>query len=297
MSSGGSPAVDGALLVSQLRSLRIARHERQEDVAKALEWSLSKLIRVEAGRVRISKSDLEALLRHYEVQDEDLISRLITLARNARATAWWDKYKIPDKVYSAYVGYEASARSIRMSQGLLIPGLLQTEAYARCVTAVYATPEEVEDIVSLRLARQQAVFERGAEQYHILDEAVIRRPVGGARIMTEQLRHLLKVSRRPEVSICVIPFGAGPHFGLRGPFTLLGFDVELDDVLYLESARRGDLMFSTPGSTLISEATSGEAVARMDEIAIYQDGFESLMTIALSPDESASFIELVLQEF
>jgi hypothetical protein len=284
--------VYSALLTKELKRLRNTHDEQQKLVAEALDWSVSKIIRIENGSVGVSKTDLEALLRHYEVTDQDHIQRLITWAREARIPGWWDKYQISDKAFETYTGFEAGATSIRMAQGLLVPGLLQTEAYARLITSTYSPPEKMESVVLLRLERQKEVFAKEPEQYHIIDEAVLQRRVGNA--MPEQLRHLVHLAQQPKVTIRVIPFTAGPHFGLRGPFVLLGFDVPLDDVLYLESARRGDLLVSE------QDAVSGQGGATVDdaadEIASYEDGFESLTKLALEPSDSLELIERIAEK-
>lgn len=290
MSSGNGPTVDGALLTKALRERRYARGEKQEAVAKALEWSRSKFIRIESGAVPISRGDLELLLRHYEVKDDALVQRLIALARGARAAAWWDKHEIGDKAFRAYIGFEAGASSIRMAQGLLVPGILQTESYARIVTGAYVPADEVQPVVELRLERQENVFDRAPKQRHVLDESVIRRKAGDA--MPGQLRHLRELADRDEIDIRVIPYDAGPHFGMRGPFALLGFDVDLDDVLFLESARRGDLLVpSFDIASTVSGSSTAEASAMVDEIGEYQEGFEALFALALEPRESMKLIE------
>jgi transcriptional regulator with XRE-family HTH domain len=294
----GSPVVDSALLTKDLRARRAARGEKQEDVARALDWSKSKFMRVEQGTVSISRADLELLLRHYGVTDDKMYSELNDLARGARdrEAAWWSKkHSVSDKAFEAYLGYEAAATSIRMSQGLLVPGILQTPEYAETVTATYLPEEKVEGAVKLRLDRKERILKRGPQQIHVLDEAVIRRGVRGA--MVKQLHHLIELSHRPEIEILVIPFSAGPHFGLRGPFVLLGFDVDLDTVLYLESARRGDLMIAGPdiGETISGSPGSGGS-PRPDEIGEYEDGFESLVKLALSGEESRKLIEQAAQD-
>jgi transcriptional regulator with XRE-family HTH domain len=284
--------VYGALLTKALKTLRQASNQQQKTVAEALDWSVSKIIRIENGSVRITKTYLEALLRYYSVSDEKQIDELIAYAREARISGWWDKYKIPDKAFELYTGYESGATSIRMSQGLLVPGLLQTEDYARLVTNTYTTPDRVDSIVLLRLERQKEVFARRPDQYHILDEAVLRRRVGD--VMPGQLQHLINVAQQPKMTIRVIPFNAGPHFGLRGPFVLLGFDVPLDDVLYLESARRGDLMVSE-GDT-VSGHGSPTVDDAAEEIARYEDGFDILSKIALEPADSLELIDRIANE-
>jgi transcriptional regulator with XRE-family HTH domain len=290
--SNAGRVVYSALLTKELKRLRNAHNMQQKSVAEALDWSVSKVIRIENGSVGISKTDLQALLRHYHVSDDREIDKLVTWARDARIPGWWDKYQISDKAFESYTGFEAGASSIRMSQGLLIPGLLQTESYARLITGTYVGPEKIDSVVLLRLERQKEVFSRAPEQQHILDEAVLRRHVGKA--MPEQLRHLIELANRPEVTIRVIPFGAGPHFGLRGPFVLLGFDLPLDDVLYLESARRGDLRVSEVDS--ISGHGSPSVDDAAEEIAIYEDGFDSLLRLALNPNDSLALIDRVANE-
>jgi transcriptional regulator with XRE-family HTH domain len=290
LSSGShGPVVDGALLTKFLRSRRSSRGEKQEAVANALEWSLSKFTRIESGAVKVSKTDLEAILRHYDVDDKEIVTDLIDLARGARAPAWWDKYSIPDKAFYAYVGFEAGASAIRMSQGLLVPGLLQTEDYARLVTTTYVAPENVQKVVELRLERQETVQERRPNQIYILDEAAIRRKIGN--VMPKQLEHLIKMSERSEIDIRIIPFAVGPHFGMRGPFALLEFDVDLDDVLFLESARRGDLLIPPPDAGKpVGGGVSSEAVALAEAISDYQEGFDALLKLAASPDESRTLL-------
>jgi transcriptional regulator with XRE-family HTH domain len=284
------PAVQRALLISELKRLRSVSGETQEQVAKAREWSVSKFTRIENGTAPVSKSDLEGLLRHYGVTDQDQINELTTLARQAREKAWWYDYDFgDDKAFESYVGYEAGASSIRMSQALVVPGLIQTPEYTRQTMQAWGIPPgNIARGVELRAERQQRVAARGPEQCYILDEGVIRRPVGN--VMPEQLRHLVRIAQKPTVTIRVIPFNRGPHFGLRGPFVLLGFDVPLDDVLYLESARRGDLLIAET-----KEQVSGPGVPTVenaaDEVARYEDGFADLLRLALEPKDSLEFME------
>jgi Domain of unknown function (DUF5753) len=190
------------------------------------------------------------------------------------------------------VGCESGAASIRMAQALLIPGILQTESYARLVTGTYAPREEVDSVVQLRLERQKEVFTRAPDQYHLLDEAVLRRRVGD--VMPGQLQHLAELARKPEIAIRVVPFGAGPHFGMRGPFVLLGFDIPLGNVLFLESARRNDLLISE--EAILSSRGAPSASGAAEEIARCEDGFEALKQIALDETESINLIEQIARE-
>ena len=286
------PVVSRALVANSLKQLRQASGQQQKQVADVLEWSVSKLMRAENGRTRISRTDLEALLRYYGVSDQERAEELITWAREARGAGWWHRFRIRDQAFERYVGYESGCASVRMVQGLLVPGILQTEDYARLITGTYATSEEIDSVILLRLERQELLFARRPHQHHILDEAVLRRRVGNA--MPGQLRHLVELASRPEVTIQVIPFHEGPHFGMRGPFVLLGFDVPLGNMLFLESGRRSHLFVSE------QEVFPGQGVPGIDdaaeEIARHEDGFEALSQLALDQAESVRLIEQIASQ-
>jgi transcriptional regulator with XRE-family HTH domain len=290
-SEGLGPAVQRELLIQELKRLRLGRKETQEQVARARDWSVSKFTRIENGISPISKSDLEGLLRYYGMEDQGHIDELVSWAKGAREPGWWLKfYHGGDRAFEAYLGYEDGASSIRMSHGLAVPGLLQTEAYMRALLATYnLPPEELEEAVKLRLERQRRIAARSPEQCYILDETIIRRPVGD--VMHDQLRHLLRVAEKPSVTIRIIPY-EGMHFGLRGSFVLLGFGGRLDDVLYLEGARRGDLLIGER-EAIGPGAPDPEHLAA--ELARYQDGFDALLKIGRKKDDSLKIIEEALR--
>jgi transcriptional regulator with XRE-family HTH domain len=294
-SEGPGPAVQRERLIQELKRLRMDKGETQEQVAKAREWSVSKFTRIENGNSPISKSDLEGLLRYYGVDKQDRIDELVAWARDARLPEWWTKfYNGEDKAFAAYLGWEDGASSIRMCQGLAIPGLLQTESYMRALMAAYNTdPKDVEQSVALRLERQKRISKRAPSQIYILDETIIRRPIGeeAADVKHDQLEHLRNVAQKPSVTIRIIPYTKGIHFGLKGSFVLLGFGSHLDDVLYLEGARRGDLLIGQR-EAIGPGAPDSEHLA--DELATYQDGFDSLLKIALEPDASLAVISEAL---
>lgn len=237
------------------------------------------------------KADLEALLRHYGV-DESRFAEFNQRAREARTPGWWEDFDFgSDKGFEAYVGYEDGSSSIRMSQPNVIPGLLQTPQYTLQTLEGWGVPADaITRGIKLREERQRRVAQRGPEQIYILDESVIQRPPGSS--MPEQLRHLLRVGEKPSVTIHIIPFSHGMHFGMQGPFVLLGFEGELEDVLYLESARRGDLLIAENRDQL-----GGPNVPKFenptDEVAKYQDGFARLLHVALPPKESLELIEQI----
>ena len=209
---------------------------------------------------------------------------------------WWDKYKIPDKDFMAYVGYEAGASFIRMTDGYLVPGPLQTEEYMRALTRTYKPVGGLEAMIGLRKARQRDLRARRPEQIYVLDEAVLRRRVGDVNTTRAQLQHLVELSARPGVTILAIPFDAGPHYGMKGPFALLSFDpaTGLDDILYLESVRRGDLV-ETEGQNRLGQDDDAEPT-EADDVAEARDGFDNMVKIALDREASRKFIERVARE-
>jgi transcriptional regulator with XRE-family HTH domain len=295
MNAGSSsPAVARALLSSELKKLRAASRETQETVAHACEMSIAKFSRIENVTSPPSKGDLLLLLRHYGVGDQR-IDELTQLARDARSHGWWQQYDFgADRGFEAYVGYEDGADSIRMSQPLVVPGLLQIPDYTRQVMKAWSLSDEaIEHAVVIREERRDRVAARAPEQVYILDEEILRRPVGDA--MADQLRYLLVVAGKPAVTIRVIPLVRGPHFGLRGPFILLSFPGELEDVLYLESAKRGDLFIAED-----REQLGGPNVPKFENpaqvVAEYKDGFNSLIEKSLSPEESLELIERAIAD-
>ncbi len=287
MASDQGPVVQSAVLRSELVRLRKERGLTQEQVAGNLEWSASKLIRVEGGRSSITKVDLDALLGQYGVTSESQRERLSNLNRGARAVGWWNAYRNDASApYLSYVGYEAGAAFIRQFPGTVVPGLLQTPEYARALTVVFVEERsKVDSVVGLRLQRQSELAHRGTSprQYYVLDEAVIRRHIGiqeDRAIMPDQLTHIVNRARDDErITVRVIPFDAGAHAGLSGPFTLLEFDGGLPDLLYLDAGRE------------VIGMISGD-----DRIAEYADTFESLVEAALSAEDSLEFIRSAAAE-
>jgi len=286
MATDQGPVVQSALLRGELIRLRKEKGLTQEQVASDLDWSPSKLIRVEGGRSSITKVDLDALLTKYGITSESHRERLQLLNRGARERAWWLAYR--DQIhaeYLDYVGYEAGASFIRQFQSGAVPGLLQTAAYAEVLTANSIDAVRVAPVVKFRLQRQEELARRSAppREYFVIDEAAIRRHVGISQdpaITPNQLRHVADRAEREELlTVRVIPFKAGAHRGLSGPFTLLEFDGAMPDLLYLDAGRE---------STLITGSDP--------RIAEYADDFEILLENALSADESIELIRQVAEE-
>ncbi len=250
-----------------------------------MDWSLSKVIRIENGSVGISTNDLKTLLRHYKIVDPDRIGEISALARAAREHSWWSMYRdVAPKGLLQLIKCEAAAYITRTFEPLLVPGLLQTEEYARAVIVQFeerSPAAHVDSLVELRMRRQE-LLDRADPLllFFILDEAVVRRLVGGKTVMHRQIRTLFEIASMPNVTIEVVPFSVGAHPGLKGPFVALEFpDAADDDVLYLESAR-GDL---------ISRDVPEEVLA-------YREAFEQLRRISLGPTDSLTYLSEMADE-
>ena len=251
-----------------------------------MDWSLSKLIRIENGSVGISTNDLKVLLGHYGIVDDHRIGELIALARAAKERSWWSVYsEVATQKLLQFVEYEAAAMITRSFQPLLIPGLLQTEEYAREVIGNLGgqVPMERSDaLVALRMKRQELLEQGGPPPwfFFILDEGVVRRLVGGQDVMRSQIRHLIKLASKDNVTIEVVPYSAGVNRGMNGPFVMFEFpEPEDEDVLYLENPR-GDLLNRDD----------------QEEIYTYREIFEELRHISLGADDTVRFLRELLDE-
>jgi transcriptional regulator with XRE-family HTH domain len=280
MATDQGPVVQSAMLRNELARLRKESGLTQEQVAAALDWSPSKLIRVEGGRSSITKVDLDALLTTYGISSESQRERLQTLNRGARERAWWAVYRDDlNPTYIEYVGYEAGAAFIRQFTAGYIPGLLQTQAYAEVLTTNSVDSLRSAPAVKLRMQRQAELARRESppRQYYVLDEAVIRRHVGISQdpaIMPAQLLHIAERAQAEElITVRILPFSAGAHRGLSGPFTLLEFDGTMPDLLYLDAGRELALITGTD-----------------NRIALYADDFEILLESALSASASIELL-------
>jgi transcriptional regulator with XRE-family HTH domain len=277
MATDQGPVVSSAILRDALVHLRSGKQLTQQEVARKLAWSSSKLIRIENGHSNVTQVDLDALLREYDATAEN--ERLQELNRSARAGGWWAEYKGDfDSKYLDFIGYEAGASFIRQT-ALVIPGLLQTREYAEVLSKGRT--------VELRLQRQRELAQRTnpppPHQFYLLDEAVIRRHIGietDPAIMPAQLRSIAdRVEHDPRVTVRIIPFSRGDHAGLRGVFTLLEFAEVLLDLLYLDSGR-GEIVIDQDAQT----------------VKPYRDDFESMIAPALSEEASIEFIRTAAKE-
>jgi hypothetical protein len=245
--------------------------------------SHSKISRLETGRVGFKDRDIADLLTLYGVTDEEERDALRALARRANAPGWWHDYSdVLPTWFEAYVGLEEVATQIRAYEVQFVPGLLQTEDYARAVTLLghdAASAREIERRVRLRMTRQ-AVLDRDEPPsvWAVIDEAVLRRPAGSPAIMRGQLEHLAKLALRPNVTIQIIPFQTGGHSAAGGPFSILRFaEPDLPDVVYLE------------------QLTSALYLDKPDTVDSYMRVMERVCMEAATPAASAEIIATLLE--
>src|SRR4051812_43121825 len=208
---GGGPTVLRILLGAQLRHLREASNIGRDEAGYAIRASGSKISRLELGRVGFKERDVADLLTLYGVEDSQRREALLSLANRANVPGWWHNYAdILASWFEVYVGLEEAASRIRAYEVQFVPGLLQTEEYARAVTLLGhpdASTEEVDRRVTLRMTRQQVLSGQNATHlWAVMDEAALRRPLGGAAVMRGQLDHLIEMAGSPNVTLQIVPF-------------------------------------------------------------------------------------------
>ncbi|MFE3198863.1 helix-turn-helix domain-containing protein [Embleya sp. NPDC055664] len=233
------PMFQGRRLRALLRQTREACGFIQRDVALEMDWSLSKLIRIETGQVNISTTDLKALLQHYGVVEPARVAEFIDMARASKQRSWWYAYRnILTAEAKVFLGYESSATVIRNFEPILVPGLLQTEEYSREVLRVM-TPAgpALDENVALRMDRQERLMRPDGPTLHfIVDESVMHRAVGGPAVMRNQIRRIRKYAEWPNITIRVVPFESGLYHRARIAYQLMEFpDLEDEAVLFIET--------------------------------------------------------------
>lgn len=279
VAAGSGPLLDRRRLRAELRQARQDARLTQEAVAQEMDWSLSKIIRIENGAVGISANDLSALLRLYGVHDDQRIGQLRELARATRQPTWWSRYRpVLPRTYFKYIEYEASATVIRSYEPLVIPGLLQTSDYASATISNYRrseTDRDVAALVDVRMKRQELLLQKAESPalFFVLDEAAIQRLAAEDTLRRDQLEKLIDLAERPEITLEVIPFTTGLHRGMAENFSILEFPGTADDVIYFESARDGIFMHDT-----------------LDEGSVYRELFEELRRISLGPRGTLGFL-------
>ncbi|MGW7422477.1 helix-turn-helix domain-containing protein [Streptomyces sp. NPDC054813] len=278
-------AVDPSLNRRKLRlALKTARDKRgltQREAAEQLEWSLSKLIRIEAGTVSLSVTDLRAMLQEYGVTDPDTVAELEEAARGSKGQSWWSEYNdVISQPFAQYLGYESAANEIRGYHPSIIPGHLQTNDYVNALFEVGQPLPKAQQRIDLRMARQERVFQDDGPQVEmILDEAALRRQVGGPATMRKQLVFLKELIAERGAVLRALPFTAGAHDSLDSSFFLLGFKDD-EDVLYVAG----------PGG-IVTIRDDREFVAR------YQECFEDLRNKALTVEDTVTLLDELIEQF
>ncbi|MET9732551.1 helix-turn-helix transcriptional regulator [Streptomyces sp. NPDC006458] len=278
------PAVRRRKLGAELRALRARTGLTSGEAARLVGWHQSKVSRIETGASGVKPADVRLLLDAYGVAGHELRELLLTLAGSDDGVGrhhWWHAYRgVLPPAYRDFISLESQASAMRTLETSVVPGLLQTPEYARAVTraAVGGLRGEPDDrldaLVQVRLARQDVLRTRPPlELSAVLDEAVLRREVGGPEVMERQLLRLLEAARLPQVRIQVLPFSAGAHIGISGPFVIFSFPRTSDlDVVVLD------------------HMTSSLYLERKEDLEAYIEAFNALQRHALSPEDSLDHI-------
>ena len=263
-------------LAAELRRLRHEAGLSLEDVADGLGWQPSKLSRIENRQVGVSTADLRKLLVAYKVEDQAYRDHLADMARRATERGWWQSFSsdVVPAALATLMGLETEARTIRSYEPELVPGLLQTEAYARAIMRAWQpswTAADIDRRVEIRMARQDVLLQAGASPQVncIINEAVLRRTVGGNEVMHEQIEMLAKERDPANVTVQVLSFNSGAHPAMAGPFQILTFHDP------------GDL-----GIVHLESAMTAMTLEQPEELRRYDEIWGSLQARALSPEDS-----------
>jgi transcriptional regulator with XRE-family HTH domain len=272
------------LVGAQLRRLRTEAGISREQAGEAIRASEWKIHRLENGQVGYKERDIVDLLELYGVTDPVEVADFVTMARDANNPGWWYHYNdVLPQWFRAYVDLEAVAAQLRTYEGQLVPGLLQTEAYMRAVmrgTQLDDSPEELERRVQVRLARQRLLTrDDGPRLWAVVDEAALRRPVGGPGVLRTQLERLIDASELPNVTLQVLPFSVGAHPAMVGSFSILRFaERDLPDAVYLE------------------HLTSALYLDKPDDVDEYLHVMEDICARSAPPNETVEILGRILNE-
>lgn len=281
------PAVRRRKLGAELRALRTGVGLTSGEAARLAGWHQSKVSRIETGASGVKPADVRLLLDVYGVQDAQLRELLLVLAGSDEGGGrhhWWHAYRgVLPPTYRDFISLESQASAMRTLETSVVPGLLQTPEYARAVTraAVGGLDGDADDrldaLVAVRLARQDVLrADPPLKLSAVLDEAVLRREIGGPEVMERQLSRLMEAARLPQVRLQVLPFRAGEHIGLTGPFVIFSFSSTSDlDVVVLD------------------HLTSSLYLERKEDLQAYTEAFNALRIHALSPEESLDYIAAI----
>ncbi|WP_049576066.1 helix-turn-helix domain-containing protein [Nonomuraea sp. SBT364] len=282
---GSGPTALRILLGSQLRRLRESRGVTREEAGHLIRGSESKISRMELGRVGFKERDVADLLTLYGVVDNGARAAVLDLVATANEPGWWHRFNdILPTWFQAYVGLEEAAARIRTYEVQFVPGLLQTKEYARAVVTAGSAgvgAEEIARRVDLRLERQRVIDRPdGPIFWAVIDEAALRRPIGGAEVMRAQLEHLIDLMRQPNITIQIMPFSFGGHSAEGGAFSILRFpDSDLPDVIYVE------------------QLASALYLDKREDVDRYTEVMERLCAVSTTPDETTELLRVIAEEF
>ncbi|MEV4731762.1 helix-turn-helix transcriptional regulator [Saccharopolyspora sp. NPDC049426] len=282
--TGSGPTARRLVLGSQLRRLRESKQISREDAGYAIRGSGSKISRLELGRVGFKERDVADLLSLYGVADQSERESFLDLVRRSNEPGWWNRYNdLIAPWFQDFVGLEESASRIQTYELQFVPGLLQTERYARAVATQgrpEAEDEEVDRRVRLRMQRQRMFAQpKSPRVWAVIDEAVLHRPIGGKSVMREQIESLLDSTKLPTVTLQVLPFALG-RSAAEGAYTILRFaEPEIPDIVYLEHLC-GALYLDKP-----------------EEVETYSKASHRLAVDALTPEGSRKLMQDRLREF
>ena len=259
----------------ELRRYREALNLKQREAARELEWSLSKLIRIETGAHSVSVSDLKSMIEVYRISDQGQVDALMAAARASRGQAWWSHYReVVSPTFARYLGYEASAGSFRIFHPFLVPGLLQTEEYATELLKLLPDQKVARQLVELKMDRQERLFAQpGLSFTFIAGEEALFREIGGRQVMQRQLAHLASVADRGNAELRIVPFDVGAYPGLIGPLILLRLVESGEDVSFVESMAGDQLIRDDP-----------EIISRHAEY------FENMIDISFPPERTEALL-------
>jgi len=283
VASSVNPTVRRRRLGQELRKLREGKGMTAEQVAERLLVSQSKISRLENGRRSISQRDVRDLCGVYEVDDEAMVNSLMQMAKDSRQQGWWHAFG--DIPYSVYIGLETDAQSLRVYEPQIIPGLLQTRAYATAVISgalPESTPADIEKRATVRTRRQDRIRddERPLRLWAVIDEAALHRVVGNRQVMVEQLEHLVEQSHLPHVTVQVLPFDTGAHPGISGQYSILEFpDASDSSVVYIEGV------------------TSDLYLEKGPDVSKYSYMYEHLRAQALGVEQTRDFVEGIAKKY
>jgi transcriptional regulator with XRE-family HTH domain len=277
----GSPSMRRRRLAAELRRLRSGVGFSIEDAAGRLQWPGSKVSRIENRQVGVSPRDLRKLLDLYEVTDLALREELLELGRRATERGWWQSYSggVVPSAYANLIGLEAEAATIRTYEPELVPGLLQTADYSRAVIRAGRpedTSKEIDRRVEVRLERQEVLTRAEPPPPKVsivLNEGVLARRVGGPEVMRAQIEHLMRERDRANITIQILPFSAGEHPAMVGPFAMLTF---LDP--------------ADPGVVNVENVMGALTLERPEETRSYDEVWNAIQAKAASPADSRAIM-------